>query len=511
MKKTREDYIEKHPTKIEGLKDLTEFLSLINSTINDIRKSDQKKYSLLSSIFNCFYENKTISLPRKTIYEYIHQDILNYKNKMLISFVENGTNSMDIISEENFLKKTHSIISRNKCLIEHFDNQNVDKISLDINFIKAHKNLLLKNIFGKDQKITNAFPSLKNPRKIKNSSNPMKGQYLNNSQEIIKDDTDINEDDFEIEIMESDQEQEQEETDMTEPKKEKKNNINEVKDFYNSNSKIININNINNISGSSSKTEEIQYLNKKRKSHRNHARKGLKYNKKNNSINSSEEKYDSYIRELLDEEEEDDKQKKGEKKETIAEKEILSLIEEGKIYLSLFNDNDLLKEIQSKKNNSNNPEENDDIFIKNLILNYQNGDTLKSYLNMINDDYGEFKKSIKSLIDYKNSLNNNSSGDKFMTKFSIMNKIILGKEKCSILIDKIVIKLKQLILEYNFIKKVLNNIDENKSDIFQRFKDVVTSTSNKEEKENFVNDLKKKLQEELNKALIIHREAEQNK
>ena len=515
MKKTREDYIEKQSTKIEGLKDLKEFLSLINSTINDIRQSDQKKYSLLSSIFNCFYENKTISLPRKTIYEYIHQDILNYKNKMLISFVENGTNSMDIISEENFLKKTHSIISRNKCLIEHFDNQNVDKISLDINFIKAHKNLLLRNVFGKDPKITNILPSLKlnNPRMVKNSYNPMKDQYFNNSQEIIKDDTDINEDDFEIEIIGSEQyqEQEQEETDMTEPKKEKKNNINEVKDFVNANSKIININNINKLCGSSSKIEEIQYLNKKRKSHRNHTPKGLRYNKKNNSINSSEEKYDSYIRELLDEEEEDDKQKKGEKKETIAEKEILSLIEEGKIYLSLFNDNDLLREFGSNKNNSNNPEENDEFFIRNLLLNYQNGDTLKSYLNMINDDYGEFQNGIKSLINYKNSLNNNSSGDKFMAKFSIMNKIILGKEKCSILIDKIIVKLKQLILEYNFIKKVLNNIDENQSDIFQRFKEVITSTSNKEEKENYVNDLKKKLQEELSKVLIIRKETVQNK
>ena len=489
MKKIREDHIEKQSTKFEGLKDLNDFLSLINSTINDIRKSDQKKYSLLSSIFNCFYENKTISLPRKIIYEYIHQDILNYKNKMLISFVENGTNSMDIISEENYLKKTHSIISRNKCLIQHIDNQNVDKISLDINFIKAHKNLLFRNVFGKDTKLPNTFPSLKlkNPRNLKYSSNSMNNQYLNNSQEIIKDDTDINEDDFEIEIIESEQEQEQEETDMTEPKKEKKNNINEVKDFYNINSKIININNnsnINNISVSSSKTEEIQYLNKKRKSHRNHARRRLKYNKKNNSINSSEEKYDSYIRELLDEEEEEDKKKKGEKEETIAEKEILSLIEEGKIYLSLFNDNDLLKEMESRKNN--NPEENDEIFIKNLLLNYQNGDTLKSYLNMINEDYGEFQNSIKSLIDYKNSLNNNSSGDKFLAKFSIMNKIILGKEKCSILIDKIVVKLKQLILEYNFIKKVLNNIDENKSDIFQKFKDAITSISNKQEKENYV-------------------------
>ena len=42
MKKIREDYIEKQPIKIEGIKNLNEFLSLINSTINDIRQSDQK-------------------------------------------------------------------------------------------------------------------------------------------------------------------------------------------------------------------------------------------------------------------------------------------------------------------------------------------------------------------------------------------------------------------------------------------------------------------------------------
>ena len=36
---------------------------------------------------------------------------------------------------------------------------------------------------------------------------------------------------------------------------------------------------------------------------------------------------------------------------------------------------------------------------------------------MINNDNGEFQNSIKSLIDYKNSLNYNSNGDKFMSKF----------------------------------------------------------------------------------------------
>ena len=231
-------------------------------------------------------------------------------------------------------------------------------------------------------------------------------------------------------------------------------------------------------------------MNKKRKSHRNHTPKGLRYNNKNNSINNSEEKHDNNIRELLDKEDEDDKQEKNEKEEIISE--LLSLIEEFSKYFPLFNDNDLLKENESKKNSCNNQEENDKMFFENLLLNYKNGDKLKSYLNMINNDNVEFQNSFKSLIDYINILNDNSGGDNFITKFSIMNKIILGKEKCSLLIDKIVAKSKQLILEYKFIKKALNNIYEEKFDIFQKFKEIVKNISNKQEKKNYVNDLKKK-------------------
>ena len=84
-----------------------------------------------------------------------------------------------------------------------------------------------------------------------------------------------------------------------------------------------------------------------------------------------------------------------------------------------------------------------------------------------------------------------------------MNKIILGKEKCSLLIDKIVIKLKQLILEYNFIQKVLKNIDYNKAEIFTKFKDIMSNNSNKQEKDNYINNLKNQLQDELSKALLF--------
>ena len=171
------------------------------------------------------------------------------------------------------------------------------------------------------------------------------------------------------------------------------------------------------------------------------------------------------------------------------------------LFLSLFNDKTLLDELE---NQNNNIDENDS-FVKSILLKYQNEDTLKKYLNILNEDYIEFQNSLKTLIEYKSSMGK-SNDNKFLEKFSLMNKIILEKEKCNLLIDKIVIKLRQLILEYNFLQKVVNNIDANKADIFNKFKNVITNVNNKvikQEKEKYVNDLKSQLQDELCKALVI--------
>jgi len=154
MKKIGEEDIKRQSTELKRQKDIMEFLSLINSTINKIRKSEHKQYSLLSTIFNCFYLNNTISLPRKSIYKYIHLDILSYKNKMIISFIKNGSNNMDIISEENYINKTYHLISKNKSLINVFGNLDDDQISLNTNFIISHKNSILRNIFGKDDELS---------------------------------------------------------------------------------------------------------------------------------------------------------------------------------------------------------------------------------------------------------------------------------------------------------------------------------------------------------------------
>ena len=100
-------------------------------------------------------------------------------------------------------------------------------------------------------------------------------------------------------------------------------------------------------------------------------------------------------------------------------------------------------------------------------MSYENGSYLKNYLLMLNVDFNEFQRSINNLIITQDSLS--KSDDKFLTKFSTMNKIIMAKEKCNLLIDKIIIKLKQLILEYNFIQKVLDNIEINKNNNLIKF------------------------------------------
>lgn len=516
MKKIIEDTSENEDINCYD-KEIMNYLSEINSTIADIRKSEKKQYSLLSSILNCFYENKKISLPRQAIYDYIYKDVINYKGKMIISFVINGTNTKELINEENYIKKAINIIYRNKCLVAEGE----EYVSMNTNFIKKHKSLLYRNLFGKDAKLSNAHTKFKKLKKTKNNSllsnnNTNKGSTDANSNNKENKEEMKNQDDYEIEIIDS----EQYETDTTELKKENDKNIksNVTQNTSNSEHKKNVIKNINKIIVDTSfneKKPENQYLNKKRNNKKlNVCAKNEKdkinnkgktsQNDGNNLINNINESNEHNIEEKKDIniniKKNEEYQKRNKKDDNEAEKEILSLIEEGKLFLSLFKDKELLNEFETHNNTSN----ESDSFIKSILLSYQNEDMLQNYLNVLNDDYTEFKNCLKSLINFKEALDDDKS-NKFMANFSIMNKIILGKEKCNLLIDKIVIKLKQLLMEYNYIKKVLNSFEANKVDVFQKFRDIMTIGSNIKEKDNYVNNVKMQLQDKLSKVLIVNK------
>ena len=511
MKKTREGLENIAPSNEEHEIEMNTFLSEINSNIVEIRKSENNKYSILSSIFNCFYEKKALSLPKQTILEYIHQDIINHKGKMIVSFVENGTNSMKIINEDNYIKKTLNIISRNKCLIQ----ENNNKISIDMIFIQEHKNLVFKNLFGKNGKFFNSQnQKLKKLKRLKliNANNIKKRNIKENQK-----DGNSNEEDYEIEILESEQDEadkpnskkaEKKLSNDTNPKSDSnstnftKNSFNPDNDNINKNNNINNNNKIN-ISQNINPSNAI-YLNKKRKMRnidifrKKEEKNRVEYNKiMNNLIKNNDKDIDDKSENISILKMEEDKDKKV---EIVGEKEILSFVEEGKLFLSLFKDKELLSEFENQKNHSDEA----DSYIKSILVNYHNNDELKNCLNLINDDYIEFQNSLKSLIDCKSSYDNSDS-NKFLGKFSMMDKIILGKEKCNLIIDKIITKLNQLILEYSFIKKTINNFDSNKADFFQKLKDIMTNAGKKPEKENYVNNLKLQLKKELNKALDIEK------
>ena len=531
MKLREEKLIQKQHEKPSSQSDINTFLSQVNSKVNEIRKYEQKKYSLLSCIFNCFYENQTLTLPMKVIYEYIYQDLMKYKNKMIISFVVNGTNSKETITENNYYKKTSSIITKNKCLILLLDSQKGDKISIDTNFVKSHKRLLFGNLFGKEE-ISQHLSSLKSVKNKNSLNETYDNKIFNTTAEIKDNDGILSENDFEIEIIDTEQEDAVEAPAPT-SRKDSKKNVNCSKRIFSPSSDKMNINNMNNSFSNKSETD-FQYLKKKRKSKNFKLnkikefteRKKRKYRKrlnntidhidnntkekseikfsdqKENDINKSKEKEKEKEKENdKEKEKEKEKEKKKEKEnkdQIILEKEIISLLDNGKMFLSLFKDKNALSELKHKKNTF----EGEDPFIKTVLVNYQNGDNIKSYMDMISEDFSEFQKGIKSLIEYKTSLNE-SNDNKFLTKLSMLNKIILNKEKCCILIDKIIVKIKQLLLEYKFIKKVLNSISENDSDIYKKLKEIVANTNNDQEKESYINNLKSKLQDELIKALIL--------
>ena len=513
---------EKFENKIDGLIEeeqikIDKFLSDINSTIVEIRRSEDKKYSLLSSIFNCFYENKLLSIPKQAVFDYIHQDVIKYKGKMIVSFVLNGTNSMEIINENNYIKKTNSILSRNKCLIME-ENQ----ISIDINFIQIHKNLMYRNLFGREGRFFNlAHKKIKKLKSLKiNQDQHQSSAKKSNSQDNPRDQNNHN-DDYEIEIVDSD-------FDSSKSRQSNKQNKKLSNDFNpKSDSNSTNFTSLSKISDlekahdridkiitiTPTKKDKNIYLAKKRKIKRISKNKD-QYNRiinniintenKNNKNKNGEDKSDEIsVLNLI----EDDNNNKEKKEEIKAEKEILSLIEEGKLFLSLFKDKELLNEIESQKNTStgnNNNDNDNDAYIKSILLNYCNDNNIKNNLNVLNEDYTLFQNSLKKLIDYKSTFNNANSTT-FFSKFSIMNKIIVGKEKCNLLIDKIIMKLKQLILEYSFIRKAVNNFDNNKTDFYMKLKGVMTDNK-KQEKDNYVNDLKMQLKDELNKALLNNKE-----
>ena len=466
-------------------REINKFLSEVHSIIEYILKTKGKQYSILSCIFNCFYEKKSLLLSRQIIYNYILQDITNHKGKMITSFIENGSNTMQVINENNYIKKVSQILSRNKSLVMENNNQ----FSIDINYIYSHKNLIEKILFDKDEKIFNNSKQKIN----KNEKNIIKEKEQKEEEKHNF----YDEDNYEIEILESEEDESEE--------REENKDINLNKEINNNYNNQLNMNKdnisfdsdtlkINHLMNDFQQKEEL-CLNKKRNKERVDELK--KINKKNYKKNKEEIDFSNKMDDLILRDEE--KFNKIIMDNANSEREILSLIEPGKKLVLLFQDKELISGINKKEILNENKS-----FIELDLINYRNENNLKEYINMLNDDYSQFQKIIKSLSDYKCSLNEINS-NKFLGKISVMNKIISEKEKCSLLIGKITNKLKQIFMEYDYIKKIIKFYGMNKCKFFNKIKEIVSFYSEKE-KDIYVNKIIMLMKEELKIAIDISRQ-----
>lgn len=459
----------------ESRLEIKEFLSKVHMMILSMRRTEGEKYSILSLVLNCFYESKNTILSKNEIFQYIRQDIKINRNKMVTSFVINGTNSKEVIHEENYQRKTQGILIKNKCLIQLGN----DMFCLNLNFIKSHKSLLFKNIFGKDlysdtrQKRKKSKSNLDmTSATIKSGNNPRR--YMSKALSAEK-----SADDFDIEIIGS----EHEDTKLMEKKRYEDTECS-LKEETSKIERILNKKrNRGRIDSDRETIDDIIMKNKKIKLETSIRSQIVTPSPKDREFTKNTPTKKQNLKNF----------------EITAGKEITSILDNGKDFLSLFDNEDILKELSQIGDND---DDNDD-YVKNLLKTYQKRDnTLKKYLTLLDTDYAEYQRCLESLSKYRHTLY-----DKFTTPTNIignMNKIIVGKEKCNLIIDKIIIKLKQLILEFNFIKKIICAFHENDNvkNVIDKFKDVIRNDLNKKEKEDYFNNLRINLKAGINKVLV---------
>ena len=100
-----------------------------------------------------------------------------------------------------------------------------------------------------------------------------------------------------------------------------------------------------------------------------------------------------------------------------------------------------------------------------FLSNYKDNSTILSFLNNAMEEYTKFTKNLEYFMNNKES--NFDSEEEFNDIFikennknDISENFKIKKIKCSLLISKIITKLSQFLLEYNFIVETINKIYE---------------------------------------------------
>jgi hypothetical protein len=477
--------------------DMPTFLKKIKHKIDKIKSGKKnKRYTLISCIFLCFLEKKKKILDKKEINDFIKKEITENSNKIISGHIKNKKNESDLLTQRNYYPKLYQMLVRNRCFTKVIDMEsNNEQIQLNEEYIISRRHTLFRHFFGQslcsiNKKLLN---TKRRHRKFEKSVSAIKSKKTKTENKINKF--------HKIKKNSSTKENSQHEVDSTGiSSKESEVKSKEEDDLNNSNPIFPDSN-----KEEEKKVESVEkklFLKQKRKSPSS-----IDSNENSlimplfadNGFSANESKKNSKYDHKKEKEKGKEKEKEGitPKASNSVEKKFNHIINKGKDFISSLNEPKFIDTLKNK-----------DIFRKNgyALLNYKD-DSIVNFLNNALKDYNKFNKYLKYFMN-NNKGSNLDSKDKnniFEKSSEIFEDLDIKNVKCSLIISRIITKLSQFILEYDFIVEVIKEIFEYDKDciILKNMISLINDNKNILSKGN-IDQLEKLLKTELENAINFY-------
>lgn len=397
------------------------FLELVKKTIDKIKSTKTKKYSLSSCIFLCFYEKKKKILDKKEICDFIKKEILENNNRIINSNLTIKKTKIHIVTQKNYYLKLYHILLKSKCFTKviNMETNKEEQIELNEEYIHHRKNLIFRHLFGpkfnsEKSSINKKYLKLKRISIIKHKKkrdkkkNDISNDKTNNINQ--KENSEIN---HKKEI-----EKKEESSNKTNSTKEKENEPVKIKKFLRKKRKrtqTINKNNMLVMPLFANSNESPKKIDNK------------KEDDDNRNINLEEIK-----EEII----------------SSSFKKIKNIVKIGEEFIVFLKNDKFLNFI---KNNDN---KNKDI---QKLFNSKDDNLLHNFIQVSMEYYLKFNELIGYFLNDKE--NGYENEDEISNKeLNIINYFYKKKNFCILLIFRIISKLFSFILEFNFISEVIDEI-----------------------------------------------------
>lgn len=435
-------------------------LRQIKKNIDKIKSIKNKKYSLLSCIFLCFYQKKKRILDKNEINDFIKKEIKFNKNKIVMSCTKSKES---IVTQKTYYRKLNQILKESKYFIKviNMELDSEDQLKLNEDFIISHKKNINIKLFGRhsNEDKPKRKSKIKNRKKVKSKRRKFKNCLTVGRHDKIDDENNENTEKNNkllFNVINSDNNEKNKEKPMFYPVKENEKEFKKVKFFTtkHQNSEI--------------ESKKITYLNKKRKNIFVTIRPNLKPSPKENNLimpKFVDSSYDIKINIKTEKEEEYAFNKSNinyRKYEIVSSsnKEISYINNLANQFVLNLKSPRLVNAIKSGK-----------LYIKmngQILLNYEEEPIINNLLKATMREYLKFCEYIKYLMGNKNELSDLDDNNDYLSfnkEKLIVDSFKTIKKKCSFIINKIIIRLTQFITEYDFIVGVIKDLYEHENNL----------------------------------------------